>query len=174
MGLWVAILKRHLSFIFFLCSVLFFILAIIVNLNSGNIWLINPFRQRGVASVLNEINKHRKIVGLKILQEDPNLCCFANQRLDEIVGKNDFSHRGFEPLLDKKPLWYYVSTGENLARDFKDSDVVDAWLSSPEHRKIIETKNYTHGCVEKRNDVYIFTTGQRITKKGNKDVKFSY
>lgn len=84
-------------------------------------------------------------------------------RLDEII-KNSFSHRGFKPLLDRKFTWWFVSTSANLARDFKDTEVVDAWLSSMEHHEIIENKTYTYGCVEKRNNFYVFVTGERMRK----------
>ena len=37
------------------------------------------------------------------------------------------------------------SVGENVAYGYKTAEeVVNAWLNSPKHRALIESKNYTH------------------------------
>ena len=105
-------------------------------------------------SLLEEINKYRLTNGLKPLEVDSVLCDAANKRVEEI--KTNWSHEGFSASLCEK----CNGLGENLARGFeKKENIVQAWIESLSHKKVILTESFTHGCTVYDQGYAVFEAG---------------
>lgn len=78
------------------------------------------------------------------LTESPYLTELATTRATEMCDKGQWSHDGFRELSHK----IFAETdanrvGENLAKGFTDdSSMVNAWLNSPSHKKIMLDERY--------------------------------
>ena len=101
-----------------------------------------------VASRLTELaNQERIALGLQPLKINQQLVQAAQQKAQDMLSKNYFNHvspTGVIPWYWLDSVGYkYTAAGENLAKDFKESEFVhQAWMESSSHRKNILNKNY--------------------------------
>lgn len=102
-----------------------------------------------ISSVLVDMtNQARAADNVGSLSINPLLAKAAQAKADDMAAKGYFSHvspDGRNPWDWIKASGYsYEYAGENLAVNFTDSsDVMSAWMASPEHRANIEKGNYT-------------------------------
>ena len=92
-------------------------------------------------------NQERTENGLEELTLNPVLVDAATKKAADMINKNYWAHtspEGRTPWSFFKEVDYqYLYAGENLARDFQDSDsVVNAWMNSPTHRDNILSSRY--------------------------------
>lgn len=101
-----------------------------------------------VSELLNLTNKERQKEGLPVLTINEKLSEAANLKAVDMFASNYWAH--FSP--EGKSPWdfiiksdyQYSFAGENLAKDFSDSQgVVDAWIESPTHKANIIKTEYT-------------------------------
>lgn len=100
------------------------------------------------SSALTEMaNKERVTLGLNPLNVNQQLIQAAQAKAQDMLNNNYFDHTspsGITPWfwLDKAG-YRYITAGENLAKDFTDSEFVhQAWMNSSSHRKNILNSNY--------------------------------
>ena len=92
-------------------------------------------------------NQERAKAGLSPLLINQKLILAAQKKAQDMIDKGYFAHTspdGLSPWywLDKAG-YKYVAAGENLARDFADSDYLhSAWMNSSSHKANILNKNY--------------------------------
>lgn len=96
-------------------------------------------------SILSKINNHRAELGNRLLQKDTMYATtYALYHTQYMISKNKLSHTNFfirKELLLKKGA---TNVAENLAYGYTSGEsVVNAWISSENHKKIIEG-DYTH------------------------------
>jgi len=101
-----------------------------------------------VDQILSLTNSNRQNSGLSNLSLNPTLSESARQKASDMFAKNYWAHNapdGTTPWYFFKNAGYnYLYAGENLARDFGDSDgVVRAWMDSPTHRDNILSGRYS-------------------------------
>ncbi len=101
-----------------------------------------------VDAVLSLTNTNRQASGLSNLSFNSVLAESARQKAQDMFTDNYWAHNapdGTTPWYFFKNAGYnYLYAGENLARDFGDSDsVVQAWMNSPTHRDNIMSGRYT-------------------------------
>ena len=92
-------------------------------------------------------NEKRQENGLSPLTIDNRLTQAATNKASDMFSKNYWAHNspdGTTPWWFIKNAGYnYIYAGENLARGFSNaSDVVNAWMASPEHRQNMLSVNY--------------------------------
>jgi hypothetical protein len=92
-------------------------------------------------------NQQRQDNNLGSLTDNSELDQAAANKATDMFNKNYWAHNapdGTTPWAFIKGAGYnYVYAGENLARGFSSaSDVVTAWMNSPEHRKNVLSPNY--------------------------------
>ncbi len=97
--------------------------------------------------VFNETNKQREILGLEKLKYNQDLSLSATAKAKDMFAKGYWAHNspdGANPWDFFKQVGYkYTFAGENLAKDFFDTDgVMTAWIRSPTHKENIVNKNY--------------------------------
>lgn len=100
-----------------------------------------------VPSIVDFTNKYRGQNGLTTLKIDEKLSEAARQKASDMFAKNYWAH--YSPA-GTTPWWFfdnagytYLYAGENLARDFGDSEsVIKAWLASPTHRDNLLSPRY--------------------------------
>jgi len=101
---------------------------------------INPNR------LVDLTNQRRSDQGLGTLQINGLLSEAARRKASEMFTFGCWSHdcNGHSPWWFISGVGYsYIYAGENLAKDFADSDsVVNAWMNSPSHRDNILNGNY--------------------------------
>ena len=92
-------------------------------------------------------NKVREKNGEALLRLNPQLSLAAEKKAKNMFENNYWAHRapdGTEPwkfILDEG--YDYAYAGENLAKNFNDSDaVVEAWTNSPSHKQNLLSQNY--------------------------------
>jgi len=103
--------------------------------------------------LFNLVNEYRKVNGLKKMVWWPSLCDYAEKRAREIV--TDFNHEGFRRDAKKTRWGVYVDicpecvyAGENLAKDYPSNEaILESWLKSKKHKKILDTPEWNIGCV---------------------------
>lgn len=96
--------------------------------------------------VISLANQHRAEQGLGSLELNPLLIEAARRKAAEMFLFDCWSHN----CNDKSPWWFfkeagydYLYAGENLAKDFADSEsVLVAWMNSPTHRDNILNGKY--------------------------------
>lgn len=127
---------------FFLFSSLFFS----SNLNpiAGK---VRAYADVSVQELLNFTNQKRQENGLQSLSNNPQLSSAASKKAADMFAKNYWAHNGPDgttPWVFIKSSGYnYVYAGENLARGFNSaSDVVNAWMASPDHRANVLSSNF--------------------------------
>jgi hypothetical protein len=92
-------------------------------------------------------NKERIAQGLSPLVINQQLVEAAEKKAIDMLNKDYFAHtspNGLTPWYWLDKVGYkYAAAGENLAKDFTDSEYVnDAWMDSPLHRANILNGNY--------------------------------
>lgn len=100
-----------------------------------------------VNKLLSASNEERRKAGVEPLRLNKNLTLAAQKKAEHMFTHNYWAHvapDGTEPwtfILDTS--YDYVFAGENLAKNFNDSqDVVTAWYNSPSHRDNLLSPNY--------------------------------
>jgi len=101
-----------------------------------------------VADLLKYTNLQRESNGLSPLTLNPELTHAAQLKADDMFAKDYWAHvspDGTTPWVWFHDAGYdYLYAGENLARGYtSSSDVVTAWMNSPEHRSNMLSPNYT-------------------------------
>lgn len=100
-----------------------------------------------VQKVLASTNAERQKLGLPALKYNATLSQSATQKAEDMFADNYWAHNS----PDGKDPWYffklagykYSVAGENLARDFYDTEsMMKAWMKSPTHRENIVNKKY--------------------------------
>jgi len=111
--------------------------------------------------ILVLINAHRATLGLSaILSDHQYASAYAVDHTQYMINMGRINHDNFgvraQALKDKGA----ETVAENVAFGYKTAEsVVNAWLNSDGHRKIIEG-NYTHsgfGVIKTANDTFYFT-----------------
>jgi uncharacterized protein YkwD len=97
--------------------------------------------------LINLTNVKRSEVGLPALAVNPVLSQAAQAKAADMIAKNYWAHTspdGVTPWVWFKNAGYrYLYAGENLARDFSDSQgVINAWMNSSTHRENILSNRY--------------------------------
>ncbi len=100
-----------------------------------------------VEKLLNLTNLARAEAGLSPLALDSQLSAAASAKANDMFGKNYWAHNapdGTTPWIFVQNANYrYMYAGENLAKDFNNSEgVVSAWMTSPTHKENILKKEY--------------------------------
>ncbi len=100
------------------------------------------------SDLLAQTNQDRINAGLKPLALNTQLSGAAEAKAQDMFAKNYWAHfgpNGESPWDFIHSAGYnYIYAGENLARGFTSStDVVNAWMASPEHRANMLSNNYT-------------------------------
>lgn len=98
-------------------------------------------------AIIELTNKEREKQHLESLVSNPLLVEACRQKASEMLTLDYWAH---DSPAGKKPWWFiknagyrYTYAGENLARDFMDSEsVVRAWMDSPTHRDNIINSHY--------------------------------
>lgn len=98
-------------------------------------------------TVIDQTNAERKKNGLPALVPNASLSEAAYQKARNMFDEQYWSHYspdGESPWEFMKAAGYtYSVAGENLARDFTDTDdMVNAWMNSPTHRENIVNAKY--------------------------------
>lgn len=100
-----------------------------------------------VQKVINQTNQKRQELGLSPLKYNSLLSESATQKAQDMFTNNYWAHtspKGTTPWDFFKSVGYkYSVAGENLARDFYDTDsLMKAWMNSPTHRDNIVNSKY--------------------------------
>lgn len=99
------------------------------------------------SSLIEMVNKERVVLGLNPLNVNQQLVQAAQAKAQDMLNNNYFDHtspNGITPWFWLDRAGYkYVTAGENLAKDFTDSEFVhQSWMNSSSHRKNILNSNY--------------------------------
>lgn len=100
-------------------------------------------------NILNGVNQERYNAGIDILQSNSELDKVANDKLQDMLKYNYWSHTNpttgatFYSWFDKE-FYSYKYAGENLARDYNTvQETVRAWMDSPTHKENMLKEQYT-------------------------------
>jgi len=131
------------------------VIAVMLIVNVGLKLLVKNYDSNilGVAfnitaeELLNATNAERLKYDLPPLQSNDLLMQAASAKANDVFTKNYWAHYapdGTSPWFFFQQAGYqYVFAGENLAKDFTDSQsVVNAWMNSPTHRDNILKADY--------------------------------
>ena len=104
-------------------------------------------------------NQNRQEQGLPVLTVNAVLSEAAQRKGADMIAKNYWAHTapdGTTPWGFFKDVNYnYLYAGENLARDFLESQaVMDAWMNSPTHRDNILSNRYREIGIAVINDTF--------------------
>lgn len=105
--------------------------------------------------ILDLINEHRKSMGLTSLKTLNAISNIADDHTNYMIEIGEVNHDNFpkrvQTLMD---IEHAKSVGENVAYGFNSAKgVVDSWIDSLGHKKIIEDPIYTHfGISIERNE----------------------
>lgn len=134
------------SLSFYITIVVFFQIGINI-LSFINPNILGYATNISVDEIVRMTNSKRAENGLKTLNLDPNLSAAAAAKARDMFENDYWAH--ISP--DGRTPWdfivgssyYYVYAGENLAKDFMDSNgVVEAWMASETHRDNILNGKY--------------------------------
>lgn len=89
------------------------------------------------------VNAHRNSLGLPALQADDYLCSIAQSRAPELYDEI-FGGGGMHSGMKRRDLQYWIT--ENMIHMSTETQALAWWLSSPIHRRAIESSSYTHSC----------------------------
>jgi hypothetical protein len=100
-----------------------------------------------VQKVYDQTNHERQLAGLPALHFNPTLSKSASSKAEDMFTNNYWAHnspQGKTPWDFFKSVGYqYSIAGENLAKDFYDTDsMMKAWMNSPTHKANIVNKQY--------------------------------
>lgn len=115
------------------------------------------------SEVLNLINAHRIGLGLKALQTLNIVSNVAGSHTTYMIQVGQVNHDNFDKrvqtLMNEASA---ITVGENVAYGYRTADhVVQGWLNSDEHRKIIEKSDFTHFGISMKtsaDNINYFTT----------------
>lgn len=115
--------------------------------------------------VVNLTNQERQSQGLNLLTINPVLSQAAQAKAADMIAHNYWAHTspaGLTPWTFFKNVNYrYLYAGENLARDFFDSNaVITAWMNSPTHKDNILSSRYRETGIAVVQDMF---QGQETT-----------
>lgn len=96
--------------------------------------------------ILDLVNKHREKLNLANLSRLNIISSVADGHTDYMISTGKVNHDNFaeraQALTENANA---KSVGENIAYGYGTAQgVVNGWLNSPEHKKIIEDPDYTH------------------------------
>lgn len=99
------------------------------------------------SKLIEMLNEDRIAQGLKPLTVNQQLVMAAEKKATDMLNENYFAHTspdGITPWYWLSKVGYkYVAAGENLAKDFTESEYVHrAWMNSASHRANILNGNY--------------------------------
>jgi len=116
--------------------------------NTDTIEMFDPAPDIELTSLGQFVNDERGKAGLQPLTRDPLLDKSAQEKCDDMVAKDYWSHDapdGSTPWDFIKKYNVYSVAGENLAYGWRDaSSIVAGWMNSPEHRKNILDGDFTN------------------------------
>ena len=96
--------------------------------------------------IMNLVNDYRAASGLNLLQRMDVISNVASTHTNYMIAINEVNHDNFPSR--QKNLTENAqakAVGENVAYGFNSAQgVVNAWIKSDAHRKIIEDPDYTH------------------------------
>ena len=100
-----------------------------------------------ISELVKATNDKRAENGLAPLTENPLLDRSAQNKCNDMIAKNYWSHNspdGAEPWVFIQDSGYkYTKAGENLGFGFKDTNgVMDGWMKSQTHRNNIVSADY--------------------------------
>lgn len=101
-------------------------------------------------TVLRLVNEQRYRHGRRPLKTSPRLRMAAQAHAKDMMERNYFAHntkRGspWHVRIKRVAGRTFAAIGENIAYGQDDAaEVVAAWMASPEHRKNILSKDFTH------------------------------
>ncbi len=109
--------------------------------------VLGTFSDISTQQLLLLTNEKRQETGVAPLTVNDNLSQAAANKASDMFGKNYWAHNapdGTTPWVFIKGSGYnYIYAGENLARGFNNaSEVINAWMASPEHKKNMLSSNY--------------------------------
>jgi len=118
------------------------------NSSTDTIKMFDPAPDIDLTSVWQSVNTERENAGLQPLVRDPLLDKSAQEKCDDMVAKDYWSHDapdGTEPWVFIKKYNVYTTAGENLAYGFLSAkSVVSGWMASEGHRKNILNGLFTN------------------------------
>lgn len=111
--------------------------------------------------ILHLINEHRNSIGLATLKADQSYAsAYAVDHTQYMIEKSKISHDNFGIRSSALKEQGAKIVGENVAFGYDSAEaVVNAWLNSPNHLKVIEGQ-YSHsgfGIIPNANGTYYFT-----------------
>lgn len=134
------------SLLFILVFLCLFQLAVFI-IKAASPHILGVTTEITIEQLLYETNKMRTENGLLTLSFDEELSKAAKNKAQDMFSHNYWAHNapdGTTPwVFIKEANYIYAYAGENLAKDFSDSeDIVQAWMDSPRHRDNVLSKNY--------------------------------
>lgn len=125
-----------------------------LNLAQQNDWAM-------VNDILALVNAHRVSIGLtEIVKDQQYASAYAVEHSQYMIDVDQINHDNFTERSQGLKSRGATIVGENVAFGYNTAeDVVNAWLNSPGHRKIIEGA-FTHsgfGVVKSEDNQYYFT-----------------
>jgi hypothetical protein len=139
----------HHDFLTGLIAVLILLnLAFKVTFKNFNSNILGVNTNISTEALLNDTNAERIKAGLEPLILNNKLSTAASDKAVDMFEENYWAHfspSGISPwFFFEKEDYHYLYAGENLAKDFSDSQaVVSAWMNSPKHRENILKPEYT-------------------------------
>lgn len=105
--------------------------------------------------IMNQINSYRTANGLPVFEAHPEVCSFAQVRLNEI--QNGFNHEGFNERLQNGTLPYssFSQVAENIADASSYTQVFEMWKNSSGHNQKL-LSSMQHACVAGSGRLYVF------------------
>lgn len=142
--------KAHLLSWHFLLIYLLLFMFLRVGLDLVSIYrpgVLGVASNINVQRIIEETNKERQQKGLSTLVQNPNLDAAARAKAENMFEENYWAHfspTGKDPWgFITKAGYKFVYAGENLAKNFQNSDeVVQAWMNSPSHRDNLLNSKY--------------------------------
>lgn len=127
--------------------IVFILLGFIAYFNGGaRIWGNKPIDAIRLSSLVNDWRYNNYLQPFK---KNDKLCGLALTRANQII--KDWSHSQFIPE-ERKIVAPGTVFGENLAKDYQtEEEVLNGWLNSPPHRKVLANLNYTQMCIACEN-----------------------
>lgn len=100
-----------------------------------------------IDALITETNAERIKTGLKPLALNPKLSQAAQDKANDMFANNYWAHfspAGVSPwYFFEKENYHYLYAGENLAKDFSNSQsIIAAWMNSEKHRENILKPEY--------------------------------
>ena len=96
--------------------------------------------------ILDLINNHRTSIGLNTLEKLDIISTVAKSYSDYMVKTGRVSHENFSNRHDKLVAnANAIAVGENVGYGYSSAqDVVEAWIKSDIHKKVLEKSSFTH------------------------------